>query len=65
MIGKTIFAIANEESTLHPQRRAHGAKARVDHHGGHDGHRLAHVERPGEKFEGISGEMKTLVPKKP
>jgi len=29
-----------------------------------DGHRLAHVERPGEKFEGISGEMKTLVPKK-
>jgi DNA polymerase-3 subunit beta len=29
-----------------------------------DGHRLAHIERPGEKFEGISGEMKTLVPKK-
>ena len=29
-----------------------------------DGHRLAHVERNGEKFEGVSGEMKTLVPKK-
>jgi DNA polymerase-3 subunit beta len=29
-----------------------------------DGHRLAHVERSGEKFEGVSGEMKTLVPKK-
>ncbi len=29
-----------------------------------DGHRLAHIERPGEKFEGISGEMKTLIPKK-
>jgi DNA polymerase-3 subunit beta len=29
-----------------------------------DGHRLAHCERSGEKFEGISGEMKTLVPKK-
>ena len=29
-----------------------------------DGHRLAHIERAGEKFEGISGEMKTLVPKK-
>ena len=29
-----------------------------------DGHRLAHVERTGEKFEGVSGEMKTLIPKK-
>jgi DNA polymerase-3 subunit beta len=29
-----------------------------------DGHRLAHCERTGEKFEGVSGEMKTLVPKK-
>jgi len=29
-----------------------------------DGHRLAHVERSGEKFEGVSGEMKTLIPKK-
>ena len=29
-----------------------------------DGHRLAHVERAEEKFEGVSGELKTLVPKK-
>jgi len=29
-----------------------------------DGHRLAHVERNGETFEGVSGELKTLVPKK-
>src|ERR1700724_985158 len=29
-----------------------------------DGHRLAHIERSGGKFEGVSGEMKTLVPKK-
>jgi DNA polymerase-3 subunit beta len=29
-----------------------------------DGHRLAHIEQQGEKFEGVSGEMKTLVPKK-
>jgi DNA polymerase-3 subunit beta len=29
-----------------------------------DGHRLAHIERGGEKFEGISGELKTLIPKK-
>jgi len=26
--------------------------------------KIAHVERAGEKFEGVSGEMKTLVPKK-
>jgi DNA polymerase III subunit beta len=29
-----------------------------------DGHRLAHIERSGEKFDGVSGELKTLVPKK-
>ena len=29
-----------------------------------DGHRLAHVERGGEKFDGVSGELKTLIPKK-
>jgi len=29
-----------------------------------DGHRLSHIERSGTKFEGVSGEMKTLVPKK-
>jgi DNA polymerase-3 subunit beta len=29
-----------------------------------DGHRLAHIERSAEKFEGVSGEMKTLIPKK-
>src|ERR1700730_16987349 len=29
-----------------------------------DGHRLAHIERGGEKFEGVSGELKTLIPKK-
>src|SRR6202022_996553 len=29
-----------------------------------DGHRLAHCERNSEKFDGVSGEMKTLIPKK-
>jgi DNA polymerase-3 subunit beta len=29
-----------------------------------DGHRLAHIENVGAKFEGVSGEMKTLIPKK-
>src|SRR5437660_10927029 len=29
-----------------------------------DGHRLSHIDRSVERFEGVSGEMKTLVPKK-
>ncbi len=29
-----------------------------------DGHRLAHVEKLGETLEGISGEKKTLIPRK-
>src|SRR5579884_2123404 len=63
MIGKTIFAISNEESrytlngalmVLKPESMVMVAT---------DGHRLAHIERQGGKFE-VSGEMKTLVPKK-
>ncbi len=64
MIAKTGFAIASEESrytlngalmVLKPESMTMVAT---------DGHRLAHVERSGEKFEGVSGEMKTLIPKK-
>jgi DNA polymerase-3 subunit beta len=64
MIGKTIFAISNEESrytlngalmVLKPESMVMVAT---------DGHRLAHIERAGTKFEGVSGELKTLVPKK-
>ncbi|HET7441496.1 MAG TPA: DNA polymerase III subunit beta [Terriglobales bacterium] len=64
MIAKTGFAIANEESrytlngalmVLKPESMTMVAT---------DGHRLAHIERTGEKFEGVSGEMKTLIPKK-
>ena len=29
-----------------------------------DGHRLAHIENSTAKFAGVSGELKTLVPKK-
>jgi DNA polymerase III subunit beta len=29
-----------------------------------DGHRLAHIEKSGESLEGISGEKKTLIPRK-
>ena len=64
LIARTGFAISSEESRytlngalmlLKPESIAMVAT---------DGHRLAHCERAGEKFEGVSGEMKTLVPKK-
>jgi DNA polymerase III subunit beta len=64
MISKTIFAISNEESrytlngalmVLKPESMVMVAT---------DGHRLAHIERAGTKFDGVSGELKTLVPKK-
>jgi DNA polymerase III subunit beta len=63
MIGKTIFAISNEESryTLNGALLVLKPEALVMV--STDGHRLAHIERQGGKFE-ISGEMKTLVPKK-
>jgi len=64
MIGKTIFAIANEESRYTLNGALMVLKPESITMVATDGHRLAHVERPGEKFEGISGEMKTLVPKK-
>src|ERR1700723_1668479 len=64
MIAKTGFAIASEESrytlngalmVLKPESITMVATA---------GHRLADLERSAEKFAGVSGEMKTLVPKK-
>src|SRR2546427_1916715 len=64
MIAKTGFAIANEESrytlngalmVLNPESITIVAT---------DGHRLSHIDRSGETFDGISGEMKTLIPKK-
>jgi DNA polymerase-3 subunit beta len=63
MIGKTIFAISNEESryTLNGALLVLKPEALVMV--STDGHRLAHIERQGGKYE-ISGEMKTLVPKK-
>jgi DNA polymerase-3 subunit beta len=64
MIGKTIFAIANEESRYTLNGALMVLKPESITMVATDGHRLAHVERAGEKFEGISGEMKTLVPKK-
>ena len=64
MIARTGFAIANEESRYTLNGALMVLKPESITMVATDGHRLAHVERSGEKFEGVSGEMKTLVPKK-
>ncbi|HZR64670.1 MAG TPA: DNA polymerase III subunit beta [Terriglobales bacterium] len=64
MIARTSFAIANEESRYTLNGALMVLKPESITMVATDGHRLAHVERAGEKFEGVSGELKTLVPKK-
>ena len=64
MIAKTGFAIASEESRYTLNGGLMVLKPESITMVATDRHRLSHVERPGEKFEGVSGEMKTLIPKK-
>jgi len=64
MIARTGFAIANEESRYTLNGALMLLKPESITMVATDGHRLAHVERSGEKFEGVSGELKTLVQKK-
>jgi DNA polymerase-3 subunit beta len=64
MIAKTGFAIASEESRYTLNGGLMVLKPESITMVATDGHRLAHVERSGEKFEGVSGELKTLIPKK-
>jgi DNA polymerase III subunit beta len=64
MIAKTGFAIASEESRYTLNGALMVLKPESITMVATDGHRLAHIERSSEKFEGISGEQKTLVPKK-
>jgi len=64
MIAKTGFAIANEESRYTLNGALLVLKPESITMVATDGHRLSHIERSGEKFSGISGEMKTLIPKK-
>jgi DNA polymerase III subunit beta len=64
MIAKTGFAIANEESRYTLNGALMVLKPESITMVATDGHRLAHIERAGEKFDGVSGEMKTLIPKK-
>ena len=64
MIAKTIFAISNEESRY----TLNGALLVLKNESmamvATDGHRLAHIEKTGETHEGLSGEKKTLIPRK-
>jgi len=64
MIAKTGFAIASEESRYTLNGALMVLKPESITMVATDGHRLAHIERNGERFEGVSGELKTLVPKK-
>ena len=64
MIAKTGFAIANEESRYTLNGALMVLKPESITMVATDGHRLAHIERSGKRFEGVSGEMKTLIPKK-
>src|SRR5438270_8648467 len=63
MIAKTIFAISNEESRYTLNGALMVLKPESITMVATDGHRLAHIEKSQGKFS-VSGEMKTLVPKK-
>ncbi len=64
MIAKTIFAISNEESRYTLNGALLVLKAESMAMVATDGHRLAHVEKTGESLAGLSGEKKTLIPRK-
>src|SRR6202000_67260 len=64
MIAKVIFAISNEESRYTLNGALLGLKAESMAMVATDGDRLAHIEKTGEVIEGISGEKKTLIPRK-
>jgi DNA polymerase-3 subunit beta len=64
MIAKTIFAISNEESRYTLNGALLVLKAESMAMVATDGHRLAHIEKLGETLEGVTGEKKTLIPRK-
>ncbi len=64
MVSKTIFAISNEESRYTLNGALLVLKAESITMVATDGHRLAHIEKSGETLEGVSGEKKTLIPRK-
>ena len=64
LIGKTIFAISNEESRYTLNGALLILKAESLAMVATDGHRLAHIEKTGESLSNVSGERKTLIPRK-
>ena len=64
MVAKTIFAISNEESRYTLNGALLVLKAESMAMVATDGHRLAHIEKLGETLDGVSGEKKTLIPRK-
>ncbi|HMD21178.1 MAG TPA: DNA polymerase III subunit beta [Alloacidobacterium sp.] len=64
LIAKTIFAISNEESRYTLNGALLVLKAESLTMVATDGHRLAHIEKSGESLSNISGEKKTLIPRK-
>jgi DNA polymerase III subunit beta len=64
MIAKTIFSISSEESRYTLNGALLVLKAESMAMVATDGHRLAHIEKLGEQLDGISGEKKTLIPRK-
>jgi len=64
MISKTIFAISSEESRYTLNGALLVLKAESMAMVATDGHRLAHIEKLGESLDGITGEKKTLIPRK-
>src|SRR6266446_3536641 len=61
MIAKTGFAIASEESRYTLNGALMVLKPESITMVATDGHRLSHIERSGERFEGVSGELKSLL----
>lgn len=64
MIAKTIFAISNEESRYTLNGSLLILKAESLAMVATDGHRLAHIEKTAESLSNVSGEKKTLIPRK-
>lgn len=64
LIAKTIFAISNEESRYTLNGALLILKAESLAMVATDGHRLAHIEKTGETLANVSGERKTLIPRK-
>src|SRR6059058_3612736 len=64
LIAKTIFAISSEESRYTLNGSLMVMKAESIAMVATDGHRLAYIENNTAKFSTVSGEMKTMVPKK-